>query len=62
MQLLVHGDSAYPVAEKVLSRIAGYLFLSDTPENPLQLKPNHNADVHVECQFMKHVAASAAEA
>ena len=62
MQLLIHVDSTYPVAAKVRSRIAGYLFFSDTPENPLQFKPKHNVDVHIKSQFMKHVAASAAEA
>ena len=62
MQLWVHGDSAHLVAEKSHSRIDEYFSLSDTSENPLQMKPAHNAAAHVECQLMKHVVASATEA
>ena len=61
MQLWVHGDAAYLIAKKSRSQIAGYFFLSNTPENPLQLKPTHNAYVHIECRLLKHVVASAIE-
>ena len=61
MQLWVHGDSAYLVAEKSHSRIDEYFSLSDTSENPLQMKPAHNAAAHIECQLLKHVVASATE-
>ena len=61
MQLWVHGDEAYLVVSKACIRIAVYLFLSDTPENPLQLKPTHNAYVHIECRLLKHVVTSAVE-
>jgi hypothetical protein len=61
MQLWVHGDATYLVATKAHSRIAGYFFLSDILEKPLQLHPRHNATIHVECRLLKHVVASAAE-
>ena len=57
----VHGDAAYLVAAKAHSRVAGYFFLSESPDDPLQMKPMHNAAIHVECRILKHVVASAAE-
>ena len=62
MQLWVHGDEAYLVAAKPCIRISVYLFLSDTPENPLQLKSTHDESIYVECRLLKHVVVSATEA
>ena len=62
MQFCVHGDAAYLVAAKVCSSIAGYFFLSESPDDPLQMKNMHNAAVCVWCRIIKHVVASAAEA
>ena len=62
MQLWVHGNTAYLVSAKVCIRISSYLFLSDTPEKPLQLKPTHNAAVHVKSRSLIHAVASDSEA
>ena len=58
----VHGDAAYIVASKSRSSIAIYFFLSESPDDPLQMKPMHNASVHAEFRILKHAVASAAEA
>ena len=59
MILHVDSDAAYLVAPNAKSRIAGYYHLSDLPSK----KHNKlNAAVLVECRYLKHVVASAAEA
>ena len=57
----VHGDAAYLVAAKARSRVAGYFFLSESPDDPLQMKHMHNSEVYVEFRILKHVVASAEE-
>ena len=58
MQLQLHGDAAYLVAAKACILIAGYFFLSESPDDPLQMKLMHNVVVHVECRLLKHVVAN----
>ena len=62
IQLSVHGDAAYIVAAKSRSSIAIYFFPSESPDDPLQMKPMHNASVHVEFRILKHAVSSAEEA
>ena len=62
MQLWVHGDEAYLVVSKACIQIAVYLFLSETPGKPLQLKSTHDASIYVKCWIMEHIVVSAAEA
>ena len=63
MQLYVDSDAAYLVAPKAKSRIAGYFHLSSqyTPSSGLPT-PHLNGPIHIECQVLKHVVSSAAEA
>ena len=63
MQLYIDSDAAYLVAPKAKSRIAGYFYLSDN-FHPTTMHPNPtlNAPVHIECNLLKHVVSSAAEA
>ena len=59
MILHVDSDAAYLVAPNAKSRIAGYYYLSDLPSK----KHNKlNGAILVECKYLKHVVASAAEA
>ena len=62
MQLYVDSDAAYLVAPKAKSRISGYLHLGDLYIANYNLEPTLNAPVHIECQVLKHVVSSAAEA
>ena len=63
MHLCIDSDEAYLVAPTAKSRIAGYFYLSDHytggTENPSQ---KLNASIHIECQLLKHVISSMAEA
>ena len=63
MQLHVDSDAAYLVAPKAKSRVAGYFYLSNkyTPGSGIP-KPQFNTPIHIECQLLKHVVSSAAEA
>ena len=63
MQLYVDSDAAYLVAPKAKSRIGGYFYLSNTykPEDTSP-SPTLNGPIHIECQVLKHVVTSAAEA
>ena len=63
MQLYIDSDAAYLVAPKAKSRIAGYFYLSNN-FNPTTMHPNPklNAPIHIECNLLKHVVSSAAEA
>ena len=61
MILWLYGDSAYLVVDEVRIHIAGYFFLSESPDDPLQMKHMHNSEVYVEFRILKHVVASAEE-
>ena len=60
MILNVHSDASYLSAPNARSRAAGIFFLGSVPQNekPIYL----NGTIHVLCQVLKFVAASAAEA
>ena len=58
MILNVESDAAYLIAPNAKSRIAGYYYLGN--KNTKQRKIN--AAILVECRYLKHVVASAAEA
>ena len=60
MQLHIDSDAAYLVAPKAKSRIAGYYYFKNGPNNLPLLSPNH--PVLVECRCLRHVVSSAAEA
>jgi len=65
MVLWTHSDASYLTAPKGRSRAAGYCFLSERPSKPptaTDEPPPDNGPVHVLCQIMKQVVASAAEA
>ena len=59
MILYVDSDAAYLVAPNAKSRIAGYYYLSDLPSKKTR---KLNGAIMVECRYLKHVVASAAEA
>ena len=63
MQMYVDSDAAYLVAPKSKSRIGGYFYLSNK-YNKQDKKPSPplNGPIHIECQVLKHVVTSAAEA
>ena len=60
MMLHVNSDAAYLVAPKARSRVAGYFYLGNQPNNAS--KSPLNGAVHVECKTLRHVVSSAAEA
>lgn len=63
MILHVDTDAAYLVLPKARSRIAGHYFLSNHPPPiPVMPKPRPNGPIHTECQTLKTVVSSAAEA
>ena len=53
--------SAYLVALKAKSRIAGFFYCTDKPTSTKPL-PKLNGPIHVECCTLRHVVTSAAEA
>ena len=57
MMLHVDSDAAYLVAPNAKSRIAGYYYLGNEKKNN-----RLNGAILVECRYLKHVVASAAEA
>ena len=59
MILHVESDAAYLVAPNAKSRIAGYYYMGNTPSTQ---NKKINAAIMVECRYLKHVVASAAEA
>ena len=61
MKLHIDLDTAYLVAPKAKSRIAGYFYCSN---NPTTCPPNPplNGPLHVECKVLRHVVTSVAEA
>jgi hypothetical protein len=60
MILNVHSDASYLSTPKACSRAGGFFFLGSLPHNgdPIKL----NGAIHVSCNILKLVAASAAEA
>ena len=63
MQLHIDTDAAYLVALNSRTRVAGYYYLSDKYNNlPAVPQPTINAPIHIECNLLKHVVSSAAEA
>ena len=60
MILLIDSDTEYLVAPKSRSRVAGYFYLSDYP-NVLK-HPKLNGAILLECNTLRHVVSSAAEA
>ncbi len=65
MVLWTHSDTSYLSAPQSRSRAAGYSFLSSRPTSPpttTDPAPPDNGPVHVLCQIMRQVVASAAEA
>ena len=61
MKLYIDSDTAYLVALKAKSRIAGYFYCSDTT-NTKPFSPPLNKPLHVECKVLQHVVTSVAEA
>ena len=59
MVLKVDSDAAYLIAPNAKSRIAGFYYLGNLPSNKVKLV---NGAIMVECRYLKHVVASAAEA
>ena len=60
MILHVDSDAAYLVAPGAKSRIAGFFYFKHAPDGtPLK---EINNPIHVECRYLRHVVASAAEA
>ena len=59
MLLYVDSDAAYLIAPHAKSRIAGYYYLGDQPHKKTK---RINGAIQVECRYLKHVVASAAEA
>ena len=59
MILHIHTDASFLSEPKAKSRDGGYFFLSNLPEDPT--KAMHNAPIHVLCQILKNVLASASE-
>ena len=63
MQLHLDTDAAYLVAPGSKTRVAGYFYLSQRYKQlPSTPHPPINAPVHIECQLLKHIVSSAAEA
>ena len=60
MCLHVDSDAAYLVLPKARSRLAGHYYLSDNPTN--SHTPAPNGPILTECQTIRHVVASSAEA
>ena len=60
MQLAIDSDAAYLVAPKARSRIAGFYYFKHNPNGNIQSPSSH--PVLVECQCLRHVVSSAAEA
>ncbi len=60
MILTVDSDAAYLVAPGAKSRIAGFFYFKQAPNGTILTPPN--SPVHVECRYLRHVVASAAEA
>ena len=60
MILNIHSDASYLSESRAHSRLAGYFFLGDMPEDgkPIFL----NGAIHVMCGILKILVASAAEA
>ena len=62
MQLRVDSDTAYLVMPEAKSRIAGHYMLEAKPNKNSEHPPPLNAPILIECQALKNVVCSAAEA
>jgi hypothetical protein len=68
MNLAIESDSSYLSESKAKSRVAGYYYLGNNPPNPQEApiterpSPMANGAVHVLCQILQEIFASAAEA
>jgi hypothetical protein len=68
MILHIDSDASYLSAPKACSRAAGYHYLSSYPKDPTKApdptdpSPKNNGAIHVMCNIMREVLASAAEA
>ena len=65
MQLWISSDASYLTVSKARSRIAGFHYLSDAPNDSIPLseqKPPINSPTHVEVGALKMVATAASEA
>eukprot|EP00957_Ditylum_brightwellii_P029646 2240523-Ditylum_brightwellii.AAC.1 len=62
MQLSVDSDTAYLVLPGARSRFAGHFYLEPHPHALHYNKVPNNAPIHTECQMIKSVICSAAEA
>ena len=60
MILHIHTDASFLSEPEGKRRAGGYFFLSDFPKDPT--KAMHNAPIHILCQILKNVLASASEA
>ena len=60
MNLYIHTDASFLSEPNAKSRAGGYFFLSSKCSDPT--KATHNAPIHVLCQILKNVLASASEA
>ena len=63
MQLHIHSDASYLSEPKARSRAGGFFFLDgkDNPD-PNSPPPPINGPVHILCEILRNVMASAAEA
>ena len=62
MILTIESDTAYLVAPKTRSRVAGYYHFSTEYSKDFPNKTLHNGPIHIECKTLKIVVDSAAEA
>ena len=60
MILHIHTDASFLSEPKAKSRARGYFFLSDFTKDPTNAM--HNTPIHILCQILRNVLASAGEA
>ena len=58
--LHIHTDASFLLEPKAKSQAGGYFYLSDFPADPT--KAMHNSPIHVLCQILRNILASASEA
>ena len=62
MLLYVDSDTAYLIAEKAKSRVAGFYYCSNKTKTGKKPNPPINGPIHIECKLLQHVVTSVAEA
>ena len=62
MQLAVDSNSAYLVVLGAKNQCAGHFYLQSQPHHLTYNKTRHNAAIHTECQILKNIVCSTAEA